>query len=292
MSRTRNSRTPRAVVHKRILEVAADDPDASMAEIADGVTGATTDLVERVLDEYGDPGTAEKPTESEQSGQPTDADDPQPVDADNSQATTTEETEQAMSETETNANGADTDVPITRADLTEKQHRLLEEIAERPEATQQELAGQFDVTRATISRWVSDVDGFEWERRSELLERIFDDESVVAQDDVTEKGTDDGKTNGTKTEAATAGGPATAETLERLAQKVDALENRVDDQADALAERDGDAGADTSGHSGGWLDAELAQKVIHACMRDDAITEAEERRLLEAILDGPEHTGE
>ncbi|MFB6191979.1 MAG: hypothetical protein ABEI11_01515 [Haloarculaceae archaeon] len=55
MSQSREPDTPRAVIHKRILDVAADQPDASMAAIADEITGATTDLVERVLDEYGDP---------------------------------------------------------------------------------------------------------------------------------------------------------------------------------------------------------------------------------------------
>jgi transcriptional regulator with XRE-family HTH domain len=46
------------MVHKKILEAAAENPDATMDELADGVVGASTDLVERVLDEYGDPATA------------------------------------------------------------------------------------------------------------------------------------------------------------------------------------------------------------------------------------------
>lgn len=51
-----NTRVPRAVIHKQILDVAASKPDASMNAIADEVSGATTELVEKVFDEYGDPG--------------------------------------------------------------------------------------------------------------------------------------------------------------------------------------------------------------------------------------------
>lgn len=46
---------PRAVIHKRILDVAADRPDAPLEELAGEIPSATPELVERVLDEYGDP---------------------------------------------------------------------------------------------------------------------------------------------------------------------------------------------------------------------------------------------
>lgn len=51
-----NTRVPRAVIHKQILDAAASKPDASMRAIADEVSGATTELVEKVFNEYGDPG--------------------------------------------------------------------------------------------------------------------------------------------------------------------------------------------------------------------------------------------
>lgn len=49
------SSVPRAVIHKRILDAAESDPDASMDELAAEVPGASTTLVEKVLEEYGDP---------------------------------------------------------------------------------------------------------------------------------------------------------------------------------------------------------------------------------------------
>ena len=42
---------PRAILHKRIHDVAESNPDASMAEIADQVGGASVDMVETVLEE-------------------------------------------------------------------------------------------------------------------------------------------------------------------------------------------------------------------------------------------------
>ena len=46
---------PRAVIHRRILDVAQARPDAPIETISEEVNGATFDLVERVLEEYGDP---------------------------------------------------------------------------------------------------------------------------------------------------------------------------------------------------------------------------------------------
>ncbi|PSQ29484.1 hypothetical protein BRD06_02825 [Halobacteriales archaeon QS_9_67_15] len=63
MSRADRSREkPRAMIHRRILDVAASDPEASLAAIADEVSGASTDLVDRVLDEYGCPAGEPIPT--------------------------------------------------------------------------------------------------------------------------------------------------------------------------------------------------------------------------------------
>ncbi|MEF8791818.1 MAG: winged helix-turn-helix domain-containing protein, partial [Haloarculaceae archaeon] len=70
MSRTGGrSSTPRAMIHKRILDVAESKPSASMAEIADEIGGASVELVERVLGEYGDPA-------GDEPGEETDGDEP------------------------------------------------------------------------------------------------------------------------------------------------------------------------------------------------------------------------
>ena len=55
VGRSSQSGQPRAMIHKKILDVAGDNPDASLERIADEVSGASVTFVEQVLDEYGDP---------------------------------------------------------------------------------------------------------------------------------------------------------------------------------------------------------------------------------------------
>ncbi|TYT62135.1 winged helix-turn-helix transcriptional regulator [Natrialba swarupiae] len=61
--RDQQADSPRAVVHKQILDTAKARPNASMKEIADDVSAATTSIVERVLEEYGDPAETEDETD-------------------------------------------------------------------------------------------------------------------------------------------------------------------------------------------------------------------------------------
>ena len=57
---TNAQKVPRAVVHKKILDSAEANPNGSITELAETVIGASPDLVERVLDEYGDPATEQE----------------------------------------------------------------------------------------------------------------------------------------------------------------------------------------------------------------------------------------
>src|SRR6056297_20464 len=56
MSETKDGPSlPKSMRHKQILDAAADEPDASISDLARAVPSATPDLVERVLEEHGDP---------------------------------------------------------------------------------------------------------------------------------------------------------------------------------------------------------------------------------------------
>ncbi|GAA0546094.1 winged helix-turn-helix transcriptional regulator [Halorubrum ejinorense] len=59
---------PKSIRQKRILETAAENPGASLAEIAEEIPSASADHVDRVLDRYGDPAASDD----------SDADDSQP----------------------------------------------------------------------------------------------------------------------------------------------------------------------------------------------------------------------
>ncbi len=111
----RRGRTPRALVHKQILEEAEADPDASVAAIAEAVSGATPDLVEDVLEEYGDPGADEADDESDgtgddagESGEP----------SGNVESSGNGESAGVASDPETSAETATTGAPTEEADGT------------------------------------------------------------------------------------------------------------------------------------------------------------------------------
>lgn len=50
-----NSTQPKSIRQKRILDIAADNPGATLAEIAERIPSVSADHVDRVLDQYGDP---------------------------------------------------------------------------------------------------------------------------------------------------------------------------------------------------------------------------------------------
>ena len=156
---------PRAVVHKKILEAAEARPDASYDELADAVSGASTDLVERVIDEYGDPA---------ENGEGGDADDDQ-----NTPTEPSADTDETMSTPDAH-DSDDTDPDLDQ--LTDRQERVLRAVRDRPNATQEEIAAQFDVSAATISQRVNAIDGFDWPYRRGFVESLFEDEGEFEAD--------------------------------------------------------------------------------------------------------------
>lgn len=141
MSQTTDQpRTPRSIRQKRILDVAADQPEASLAAIAVEIPSATSDLVEDVLEQYGDP-------------------------AENDQEATNTLNESAMATEPT---------PPKLDELPVKQRELIEAIAEHPDATQQELAERLDVSAPTVSNRVNAIDGVDWESRQDFIAKILE----------------------------------------------------------------------------------------------------------------------
>jgi transcriptional regulator with XRE-family HTH domain len=316
VGRPRSSSTPRALIHKKILEAAGSMPDATMAEVADEVSGASTDLVDRVLAEYGDPAATESESESESGAGPgpdssevtadtregpavatgdaaadpevsTDepavrADgDPTATDGDREQAETVEP------ETETETETMTDDTPVRAPEeLSEKERAVLEVVAERPDATQEEIANVLGVSRATISKRASGIDGFDWQRRATFVDRLFEDEreeeapftrgdtesSTVAKSSLERA---DARADGDRRrpvdgEIAATGAGDQGDIVTRL----DRIESRLED----LESRDRSAG--------GISDPTLAHKVVHACMESDKVSEAEELEVVSAVLNG------
>jgi hypothetical protein len=316
------------MVHRRILDVAASRPDATLSAIAGEVSGASPSLVERVLDEYGDP-AGEDPDDSpgastgsaadsqadedptgETEGAPGDGDAtaetddvltdesaPDPPAADESSderadgdrggggqdgltpgeeraddaSRDTDRNDPAMA-AKTNGRQADdsTDEQETELSLSERQRRTLRAVSERPDASQSDIAEVLDVTRATVSRRLNAIPGFEWDDRRSFAGSVFGDEAGGEEADG-DAADGDGRD-------ATDGDGRDDETVRRT---LDRLERRLA----ALEDGDGADAGDESPVATLSLTPELAQKALRVCLDSDRITDDEERELLRAAVD-------
>jgi transposase-like protein len=272
------------VIHKKILDAADSDPDASMEEIADEIGGASTELVERVFEQYGDPaGDGQSSQDGEKTeGNADDAtggtgrDDP----GDHDQSMDDGDSLNGTGPHASTQNGSGLDAGTTgpdvgttgngrgdesHPDLSEKELRALRLVERNPEASQGDIAEEFDVTRATISRWLNDIEGFEWRNRREHAPAILNGEGIPGATD--EVGPED-ESSGSE--------PSEDERLGELGRRLEAIERRLEDLS---AERRMETGTRPTG-----IDPELAHKVVHACLNSDRISEEEELRLLKQLM--------
>lgn len=253
---------PRAILHKRILDVAESNPDVSMAEIADQVSGASVDMVETVLEEYGDPvdeltdepGIATNGTSPSDRAAPEEVEEPDSTSSEGIPETPdpsseTDEVRKTSPEQDTEANPHDeAPAPASdRDDLTDDQLKALRLIHERPNASQGELAEEFDVTRTTVNRWVNDIPGFEWNRRQEIVAQLLNGELGV--------------------ESSSADQPA----VDRLRDRIDHVEARINETDPRTTE----------------LDPDLVHKIMHACLQSERISDDEELAILKALMASP-----
>lgn len=154
---------PRAVIHKRILDVAAQRPDASVEALAAEVPGASPALVERVLEEYGDP--AERASAEPAKGTSDDL-------ANGASAEPAKGTsgEPAAKPSVSTAAGL-----ASLPDLSDDQLATLRAIAETPTATQAELGERLGVSAATVNKRVNAIDGFDWADRRSFVAKLLGD---------------------------------------------------------------------------------------------------------------------
>jgi transcriptional regulator with XRE-family HTH domain len=265
------------VIHKRILDAAESDPDASMAEIADGIGGASTELVERVLEQYGDPAgdqTEHRTDAGRQSHQETNMD---RHDSQDDQGETTSTPDASDSDTGVDENGRS---DVDHSGLTDRQLETLRLIEESPEASQSDLAEAFDVTRVTISRWLNDIPGFDWKRRREIASEILNGGDIRETDerDRSDRSGEQERLERSDEQARPEQSDGQApldpsEELERLFRRLDTLERRIDGMEAPPEE------------SSSGFDPELAHKIVHASMQSDRITEEEELQLLRELMD-------
>lgn len=305
------SKFPRAVIHKKILNAAESQPDASMEAIADSVTGATTELVDNVFAEYGDPGQGNDDHDTLSTTEDMDSKGDRVEDADGvalefNQDTAGMVSQESSSENTTNQPTDDGgDVPeeeneeqdILKCDsLTETQRETLRAIHNNPEATQAELAKRFDITAASISQRVNSIAGFEWPKRQSFTEAMFGPNTTSTKTRV--------KPDGGAETAVDSVEPVPETTADELSAASDvnkpvdneersssgddnACQNELNDQLATLSaqvDRLEQQLENDSPTVGIVLDPTLAHKVAHACLRSDHISEDEELQILRAMV--------
>jgi hypothetical protein len=272
--------------HKQILSVAEEKPGASIDELASAVPSATPELVERVFDEYGDP-AAEDDTSPPQENTMSSTDET-PKQEDSSDTGTaasdgspdTERTdEQTISEDSPDAE-TESDEQPSLDELPEKQREVLRVIAARPEATQTELADYFDVTSATISRWVNDIEGFEWSQRESFVDAVVDEPpSIDALPETAGSATETPSADTDRTDVVPSdgGGEDAVGTAADVETKLESLDER-------LTELEESVHVGRSSDDAAFEDPELVHKIVHACMESDTISKAEELSILRELL--------
>jgi transcriptional regulator with XRE-family HTH domain len=265
-SRGSGSTTPRAVIHKRILEVAEANPDASLEGIADTVSGASVDLVDRVLAEYGDPcGPDETDDNSAMNDQSTtdpelngdSTDDKASPEEPSPDAPLVDGLADATGTHGTPAHGAGTEPsqPVDPRTVPDRAAEVLGVLHKNPGFSQADLAERFDVSRSTINRWLHSIPGFDWDERHAVAQRLV--ESSRPED--TQTSNSDTHQPPTEPDGRDSRDPRLTD-LDRRVTRLEADANGAD------------------------LDPDLLHKVVHACLESDRLDEEEELRVLQHVL--------
>lgn len=162
MSKSSNASVhPKSIRQKRILEIAEQQPDASIEEIAAEVPSVGPEIVEQVLDEYDDPANEEG---NEVGGGSVAIDGPP--------------SPETPTSTSTDLYG---DVPNPET-LSERELETLRAIQRHPDKTQRELGKVLDISGATVSQRVNSIEGFEWERRADFAAAVLDDQPAEGEE--------------------------------------------------------------------------------------------------------------
>ena len=232
---------PRAIIHKKILDEAEANPDASITTIARAVGGASADLVERALDNYGDPATANNDNESEDKKAAQNPD------------LTSEKTEVKGQ----GNNLLESQVPPLES-LTDKQRQTLRAIYQEPEATQVELAEKLNVTNATICTRVNNIEGFDWNRREEFVNTMYNDKMT--------------------------NGDGRAQDLERESPPLQASREEIETVTNRICVLEQLAGSQAFGVSTG-VDEDLIAKIIVACVNSEFLSDDEKLEIVKIFIE-------
>ncbi len=285
--------------HRQILDVAKEHPDASIEEIASQVPSATPDLVENVFDTYGDPAAdaTDDVTEGDADGNaptgptPTPASTDQPTVHGEGSSDASSSTGSGSGTGDTDEKAADTDDAVAEGEperypspdeLTDRQREVLTVVLAEPEATQQEIGDQLDVTAATVSNRVNSIDGFDWSERASFVDAVFEAHPEIAETMTSESTAEAASTDESETEPATTSSSSDDEASTEAETDVETTLARLDARIAAL--EDSRAQPAAAG-SAVFEDSALVHKVVHACMEAETISTEEELQIIKGLLE-------
>jgi len=267
---------PQALLHRKVLDVAAANPNASPERIASEVGEASPSFVERVFEEYGDPAEGDRGAgpgdDSGASRRDGGSDDSGPDDSGKSSAGANEQSptgRESGSESGTTAENH-ADLAFEPSELSTEQVETLRIVHEDPAATQRAVAERLDRDRSTVAKRINEIPGFEWATRRELVETLFEDGELRL---------DSGLSRATETAVTVTDGAGP-----------DAKPTTSGDPGAGSgdgAKAPDDANVNANGQPRLSNDPELVHKVAHACLDAEYVTTDEELRILRGLLAGP-----
>lgn len=309
--------------HKQILDVAIENPEASIEELASQVPSATKDLVERVLEEHGDPASDETDAEADAAEADSDSE-PQPsddaevewTDHGDSETQTDEEIELEQSDDAGEQEINDEEGLETQADDDGEPEPEVDDETDGDEAiaeteTDDEVAETGAVTapdtEAQPSGTQSAAESPTYPSPTELTERQHKTLRAIAESpDATQQelagrldvcaptvsnrvnsidGFDWNDRQAFARGVFDADSPGTQEETMSTTQppELETTLDEIDERLSAIEQQMEHSEA-TASSTPVLDDTELTHKVVHACMQAETISEEEELRILDAVL--------
>ena len=204
MSKSESTSTqPKSIRQKRILDIAADNPGATLAEIAERIPSVSADHVDRVLDQYGDPATSdESDTTQSATGSPNaDSNDDASGDShdsrdDDALSETPDQTDEPLSTTDEQPDSSKTtEAPVSTSLMdSDTESELTEPVAEQePEAASDEPVAESEAEAASDKPVAeSEAEAEPEDASTEMIESDADDVSSTEEttpdpEDLTQK---------------------------------------------------------------------------------------------------------
>ena len=252
----KSAKEPSALIHKQILDTAQSHPTATISEISDLVSGASVDLTERVLHEYGDPGNDPDVT---MDNSDTDTSQSLKGDAEPSrwakEGSTPEDEDGRVPYGNSSYLASDS---VDWSELSKKQKETLRAIHENPEATQTELGEMFNVNKSTICQRVNSIEGFNWQLRQPFVNSIFKERDVKGD----HRGTDEYRKLISENKLV--------EQVEELSRRIDTIQQEIC--------------CDTDSPDSILTDPDMNHKIIQACIECQNVSDYEVERLIKEVI--------